>query len=224
MTHTETKPLRVQMRMKNNRILRAIEDLGFTSVSAACKTLKLSPSEVGKYVNFKISPLRTAGELYPACVYPGCEAKTSRYRVKCNTHADAKTGALAKTWTTAAVRIATALAQTPEYFWPESVREISNAGVVVVEVSEEQAAALSGAAAEFSRKELARGVSDGLGKLTPRERDIIERRFGFKGEEQTLGQIARDYRLSSGRVQQLESRALRKLRHSQVSSKLEDFA
>ena len=43
------------------------------------------------------------------------------------------------------------------------------------------------------------------------ERDIIERRFGFQGEVETLKEIAKKYNLSRERIRQIEHQALKKL-------------
>jgi RNA polymerase primary sigma factor len=52
-----------------------------------------------------------------------------------------------------------------------------------------------------------------LGQLDERERTIIVRRFGLVDDPWTLSQLGRELGISKERVRQLESRALRKLRH-----------
>lgn len=53
-----------------------------------------------------------------------------------------------------------------------------------------------------------------LAKLTPRERDVIRRRFGFGCEEETLESVGRSHRVTRERVRQLQSGAIEKLRKS----------
>lgn len=61
-------------------------------------------------------------------------------------------------------------------------------------------------------------IRKSLQKLTPRERDVIERHYGFSGRSPcTLADIAREWSLSRERVRQIHARALRKLRHPKVA-------
>jgi RNA polymerase primary sigma factor len=54
-----------------------------------------------------------------------------------------------------------------------------------------------------------------LGQLDPKERSIVERRFGLADREpETLAEIGTDMKLSRERVRQIEERALGKLRRS----------
>jgi hypothetical protein len=46
--------------------------------------------------------------------------------------------------------------------------------------------------------------------LNQRERDIIFRRFGFKGEEETLEELAQDYNLTRERIRQIQEKVLKK--------------
>lgn len=63
-----------------------------------------------------------------------------------------------------------------------------------------------------------------LETLTMREKNIIELRFGFiDGRPETLDEIGRKYHLTRERIRQIESKALRRLRHPSRSRKLKDF-
>jgi RNA polymerase primary sigma factor len=60
-----------------------------------------------------------------------------------------------------------------------------------------------------------------LGQLDPKERLIVERRFGLSDREpETLAQIGVDLKLSRERVRQIEERALGKLRRSRRARQL----
>jgi RNA polymerase sigma factor (sigma-70 family) len=53
-----------------------------------------------------------------------------------------------------------------------------------------------------------------LSRLTDRERDVLNARFGFEGEAETLAQVGERLGVSAERVRQIEERALAKLRRA----------
>jgi RNA polymerase sigma factor (sigma-70 family) len=58
----------------------------------------------------------------------------------------------------------------------------------------------------------ARSVREALANLSPMERDIINRRFGLSlGDDETLEEIGKSYRLSRERVRQIQVKGLRKI-------------
>jgi len=60
--------------------------------------------------------------------------------------------------------------------------------------------------------------------LTPRERKVIELRFGLEdGRPMTLEEISRQFQVTRERIRQIESKALKKLRNPNVSKKLYDY-
>ena len=64
-----------------------------------------------------------------------------------------------------------------------------------------------------------------LKTLTPREREIIRRRFGMDdGQAQTLGEIGQVFGLTRERIRQVEAKALDKLRQPSRSRPLRTFA
>ena len=61
--------------------------------------------------------------------------------------------------------------------------------------------------------------------LTPRERHVIERRFGLEGEpEGTLTEIGKEIGVTRERIRQIENKALRKLRRPSRSKRLRTYA
>nr|HID13868.1 RNA polymerase sigma factor RpoD [Anaerolineae bacterium] len=70
-------------------------------------------------------------------------------------------------------------------------------------------------------KEQLRSILD---SLSERERAVLEMRFGLMdGESHTLEEVGRAFGVTRERVRQIESKALRKLRHPGRSRKLRDF-
>ncbi|HEU0177430.1 MAG TPA: sigma-70 family RNA polymerase sigma factor [Blastocatellia bacterium] len=72
-----------------------------------------------------------------------------------------------------------------------------------------------------------RAVSDeALSTLTPREEKIVRMRFGLdrSGEEHTLEEISHVFGVTRERIRQIESKALKKLRHPALAQKLKAAA
>jgi RNA polymerase primary sigma factor len=68
-------------------------------------------------------------------------------------------------------------------------------------------------------------INEVLRSLTPREREVIEHRFGLKdGTPKTLDEVARLYGITRERIRQIEARGLLKLRQPGRSTRLEQFA
>ena len=67
-------------------------------------------------------------------------------------------------------------------------------------------------------------VAEVLSSLTPRERKVLELRFGLEdGRSRTLEEVGRDFSVTRERIRQIEAKALRKLRHPIRSNKLQDY-
>jgi RNA polymerase primary sigma factor len=68
-------------------------------------------------------------------------------------------------------------------------------------------------------------LAEVLRSLTPREREVIELRFGLRdGQPKTLEEVARAYGITRERIRQIEARGLLKLRQPLRSKRLEEFA
>jgi RNA polymerase primary sigma factor len=69
-----------------------------------------------------------------------------------------------------------------------------------------------------------RHIDEALAALTERERTVLRMRFGIDmTDEYTLEKIGRQFNVIKQRAYQLESKALRKLRHPNRAAKLQDF-
>ena len=63
-----------------------------------------------------------------------------------------------------------------------------------------------------------------LDTLTPREKKVLELRFGIMdGRTRTLEEVGKEFNVTRERIRQIEAKALRKLRHPSRSKKLRDF-
>ena len=77
-------------------------------------------------------------------------------------------------------------------------------------------------AASFSL--LREQLMDVLDTLTPREKKVLELRFGLAdGRTRTLEEVGKEFNVTRERIRQIEAKALRKLSHPSRSKKLKDF-
>ena len=67
-------------------------------------------------------------------------------------------------------------------------------------------------------------LEDVLSTLTPREKKVLELRFGLEdGRNRTLEEVGKEFNVTRERIRQIEAKALRKLRHPSRSTRLKDF-
>jgi RNA polymerase primary sigma factor len=63
-----------------------------------------------------------------------------------------------------------------------------------------------------------------LDLLSDREREVLQLRFGLDdGRYRTLDEVGKEFKVTRERIRQIESKALRKLRHPSRSRKLKDY-
>lgn len=67
-------------------------------------------------------------------------------------------------------------------------------------------------------------ISSVLDTLKPREREVLELRFGIKDNKpRTLEEVGKQFGVTRERIRQIESKAMRKINHPSRRSKLKDF-
>ena len=67
-------------------------------------------------------------------------------------------------------------------------------------------------------------INEVLAMLTPRENEVIRRRYGLDdGKPKTLEEVGKEFNVTRERIRQIEAKALRKLRHPNRAKKLKDF-
>ncbi len=75
-----------------------------------------------------------------------------------------------------------------------------------------------------SRQLLKEQIEVVLSTLSPREKRVLELRFGLEdGRSRTLEEVGREFNVTRERIRQIEAKALRKLRHPSRSRKLRDY-
>ncbi len=71
--------------------------------------------------------------------------------------------------------------------------------------------------------ELKGEMQKALDRLNYREQQVIKMRFGFYGREMLLEDIAKEFDVTRERIRQIETKAIKKLRHPDRSKKLVSF-
>ena len=126
--------------------------------------------------------------------------------------------ALTGEWLDTAFALSAALHVEPEELWTEKQRGMAlDSNSREVSMSEDAVMQLASGDRLEHNVIASKLVADALTTLSPREQDIIHRRF-FEGE--TLDEIGDRQGVSRGRIQQLEAKALRKLKHPSRSRPL----
>lgn len=192
MAKDDVAPLRMEVRFRNNLILRKMGEAGIETVAELCRKaqerdIDLKQMQVGELINMKELPIRKDG-----------------------------------TWRTVAQNLALFFNCIPEHLFSEEQLETklkTNRGhaeltfgqVHALLASVEAERLLPEAAAE--QAEMGRLLEEMLGILPERLEKVVRLRFGIGVEEHTLEEVAAVFDLTRERVRQMEGRALRILRH-----------
>jgi RNA polymerase primary sigma factor len=77
---------------------------------------------------------------------------------------------------------------------------------------------------EMVEEDMARVMKDKLDSLPPRQRKVLQLRFGFDGSKaHTLEEVADIFEVTRETIRQIEARALRHMRHPTMSDDLKQF-
>lgn len=77
---------------------------------------------------------------------------------------------------------------------------------------------------EASNSMLKQTLGEVLDTLSEREKRVIILRYGLiDGRQRTLEEVGEEFQVTRERIRQIESKALRKLRHPKCSRKLKDY-
>lgn len=185
------KDYRVTVKVRNNRILRKIESLfPNLSIPKFCEQTNVSYSSLHKLINLLDSPILRTGEL-SACAQSLCDA------LRC----------------------------IPDDLWSQEQLYPLEKNFSDIEMNYEQILAITGSNelleedcfAEIENKESENLFKTALTCLTAREERVVRMRFY---ESLTLDQIGNELGICRERIREIEAKALRKMRHPNISSKL----
>lgn len=190
------KEYRLEVKIKNNLLYQAMIENGIETASALSRCTGVFPSEIGKYLGLTTSPI------------------------------NAKTGKLKKSYTD----ICNFLKRLPEDLYPkqhmtEPLRKNkSSAEASFEEISGYLAPPLSPEEAILI-EDRNKVLREALSQLTPRQKNIIEQRFGLgEHEPKTLAEVGKAHNISPERVRSIESQALRILKNPKHTKKMRPYA
>ncbi len=179
---------RMEIKVKNNLIFSKINQLGFNSVHPFCEHYELSYNKINELLNLKISPLGANGKFRPS-VIKLCDALNclpEELFTQNQLDLELETNKFTKTVSEAEMRFVLD-SQQPELL----IEEIIDNDRIPSEIERM------------------------LDTLTPREKKVIQARFGLGVYEtsSTLSECGEMFDASRERIRQIEAKALRKLRH-----------
>jgi RNA polymerase primary sigma factor len=75
-----------------------------------------------------------------------------------------------------------------------------------------------------TRELLKEHLDDVLDSLSPREKRVLQLRFGLEdGKQRTLEEVGKEFGVTRERIRQIEAKAIRKLKHPTRAKRLRDY-
>jgi len=191
---------RLKVTVKNNLILSAIENMGYTNLSKFCKDGYMSLAKLYDLINLRMAPINADGEFTKIAknlmeVLGACPSDL---------------------WTEEQLTLKLRSNHVTKNLSKERVEAYLSSG--------NSRLVLENPANRVEKEDEVKIVNDIVDSLTPREAKILRLRYGLDGsEEQSLSEVGSHYDITQERVRQLEARALRKMRHPSRSDILKDI-
>lgn len=190
---------RVDVKVRNNNILRKIEEAGYSSVGEFCRlnNMKSQAGRIGDFVNLKRSPLNSSGEFLPLiekiCDILLCSPEDLFSEVQLHTALESNRRSI----------------------------KVNEAELQFMLENKVEPLLLED---QITQDRLPAKIGQLLTTLTPREAKVIKLRFGLEGcAPQNLDEVGRHFDCSRERIRQIEAKALRKLRHPRRSERFREY-
>ena len=179
---------RVEIKVKNNLLIRKIEKAGYKSVGEFCRLNNMmgQASQLGDIINLKASPLRSDGGWQSVILkcsdIIGCAPEDFFTDIQLKT------------------------------ILKSNKRSVQVNEAEMKFMLEQSSTKLLDEVIEFDEKK--KYLDKSLTTLASREQRVIDLRFGLNGEkEHSLEEMAQIMGVSRERVRQIEAKSIRKLRH-----------
>ncbi len=193
----QEKDIRIEVRVRNNLILKKMEAAGIASVAVLANRCGISNATLYRLVNMMESPLSTEGGWKPSVLQL---AETLRCSPEELFSAEQTENVLTKNRSFAEARFAEVQA---------AIASLESDALLPENIVLE--------------KELKSAIDGVLATLKPREAEVLRLRFGIGCKEHTLKEISVLFGCSGDWIRQIEDRALRNLRRSSREGPLADF-
>jgi len=180
----QTKEYRLEIRIKNNFLLSAMEKVGIKTAAELSRMCGVDQGTIGRYLNLKEHPINS---------------KTTQFK-----------DAIKKIGVCVGKSPETLF---PKKYIVETNKISISADFDQLEKLDNSQADTGLLEYDPDTVDIKDAVDRVLGTITAREEFVLKLRFGIDGAEQTLKEISRKMGISPNRVRQIEMKALRKLRH-----------
>jgi len=195
------KDYRVEVKVRNNWLLKKLEEQGYESIAQFARETKIQQSAISAYITFRETPKRPGGQwretflkiaealrCLPEDICPPQHLDKGLKKNKASFEADI-------------VEVAGYLSGSFECSKP-AIEHI---------IRREEEAEISSILSQ---------------RLTPREERVIRLRHGLvpDGRERTLQEVSKEYDVHRVRIRQIEAKALRKLKHLRSRGLLRDMS
>lgn len=191
---------RVEVRVKNNNLLRKLEEAGYSSIGEFCRRNdKVSwNSTIGEFANLKKSPLNRYGKFLPIveeiCDILLCSPEDLFSEVQLTTALESN----------------------------RRTMEVNEAEMQFMLETQKETLAIEH---QVHNERLPGKIEELLETLTPREAKVVAMRFGLGDydREHLFHEIGKHFEVSSHRIKQIVDKALRKLRHPRRHEMVLDY-
>jgi RNA polymerase sigma factor (sigma-70 family) len=192
---------RIDLKVRNNLILNAIEAAGYANVAQFCKAAKLSQCRIGDFVNLKASPMGKSGEITPSakrlCDFLGLLPEDL--------------------WTPE--QLLFVLPTNKSHFSMSHKEMLLTLARHTGELLEAPAPD-----AGLEEEDRHRIVGEALDSLTPKEAKVLRMRFGIDTQnDYTLDEVGAKFDVCRERIRQIEAKAIRKLKKPERSDPLREY-
>jgi RNA polymerase sigma factor (sigma-70 family) len=191
----------VKVTVRNNLILQAIKNFGYTNLNNFAKSTGVSITGIYSLVNLMEPPIGVKGEFI----------KTAKELMEV-------LGACpSELWTDEQLTLRLDSNRTERVMSKEALQ-------ITLQSSARSLIGLDYPEQEMVEAEMVKIVQDKLDSLTPKEAEILRLRFGFDGGiGHTLEEVGAKFKLTRERIRHIEAHAFRKMRHPTRSDDLRQF-